>query len=265
MALTSGTRLGPYEIQSPLGAGGMGEVYRARDTRLGRDVAIKVLPEALVQDADRLRRFEQEARTIASLNHPNILAIHDIGTHDGAPFLVSEFLEGMTLREKLEAGPLPARRAIEYALGFAQGLAAAHEKGIVHRDLKPENVFITRDGRVKVLDFGLAKLVRPEERTETALTLGSGTLPGMVLGTVGYMSPEHFQFWRGPLRNADRETRLQTGHIRRNHDRGFARGTSGTQRIGMARPAGSAAHPDPLPGKAHGAALPVGQRSGFCD
>jgi serine/threonine protein kinase len=139
---------------------------------------------------DRLRRFEQEARTIAALNHPNILAIHDIGTHDGAPFLVSEFLEGMTLREKLEAGPLPARRAIEYALGFAQGLAAAHEKGIVHRDLQPENVFITRDGRVKVLDFGLAKLVRPEERTETALTLGSGTLPGMVMGTVGYMSPE---------------------------------------------------------------------------
>jgi dipeptidyl aminopeptidase/acylaminoacyl peptidase len=190
MALSSGTKLGPYEIQSPLGAGGMGEVYRARDTRLGRDVAIKVLPEALVQDADRLRRFEQEARTIAVLNHPNILAIHDIGTHDGAPFLVSEFLEGMTLREKLEAGPLPARRAIEYALGFSQGLAAAHEKGIVHRDLKPENVFITRDGRVKVLDFGLAKLVRPEERTETALTLGSGTLPGMVMGTVGYMSPE---------------------------------------------------------------------------
>jgi dipeptidyl aminopeptidase/acylaminoacyl peptidase len=190
MALTSGTKLGPYEIQSPLGAGGMGEVYRARDTRLGRDVAIKVLPEALVRDADRLRRFEQEARTIAALNHPNILAIHDIGTHDGAPFLVSEFLEGVTLREKLEAGPLQARRAIEYALGFAQGLAAAHEKGIVHRDLKPENVFITRDGRVKVLDFGLAKLVRVEERNETALTLGSGTLPGMVMGTVGYMSPE---------------------------------------------------------------------------
>jgi eukaryotic-like serine/threonine-protein kinase len=190
MALSSGTKLGPYEIQSPLAAGGMGEVYRARDTRLERDVAIKVLPEALVRDADRLHRFEQEARTIAGLNHPNILAIHDIGTHDGAPFLVSELLEGMTLREKLEAGPLPARRAIEYALGFAQGLAAAHEKGIVHRDLKPENVFITRDGRVKVLDFGLAKLVRPEERNETALTVASGTLPGIVMGTVGYMSPE---------------------------------------------------------------------------
>jgi Tol biopolymer transport system component len=191
MALSSGTKLGPYEIQSPLGAGGMGEVYRARDTRLGRDVAIKVLPEALANDADRLRRFEQEARTIAALNHPNILGIHDIGAHDGAPFLVSEFLEGQTLREKLESGPLPVRRAIEYALGIAQGLAAAHEKGIVHRDLKPENVFVTRDGRVKVLDFGLAKLVRPEESHETVVTLTSpATLPGVVMGTVGYMSPE---------------------------------------------------------------------------
>src|SRR5271170_7362154 len=191
MALSSGTKLGPYEIQSPLGAGGMGEVYRARDARLGRDVAIKVLPEALAKDADRLRRFEQEARTIAALNHPNILGIHDIGAHDGAPFLVSEFLEGQTLRDKLVSGPLPVRRAIEYALGITEGLAAAHEKGIVHRDLKPENVFITRDGRVKVLDFGLAKLVRPEESHDTVATLASpATLPGMVLGTVGYMSPE---------------------------------------------------------------------------
>jgi serine/threonine protein kinase len=192
MALISGKKLGPYEIQSPLGAGGMGEVYRARDTRLGRDVAIKVLPEALANDADRLRRFEQEARAIAALNHPNILGIHDIGTHDGAPFLVSELLEGQTLREKLESGPLPVRRATEYALGIAQGLAAAHEKGIVHRDLKPENVFVTRDGRVKVLDFGLAKLVRPEEsHEEIVVTLTSpATLPGMVMGTVGYMSPE---------------------------------------------------------------------------
>ncbi len=261
MALTAGRKLGPYEIQSPLGAGGMGEVYRARDTRLGREVAIKVLPEALARDADRLRRFEQEARTIAALNHPNILAIHDIGTHDGAPFLVSELLEGMTLREKLEAGPLPVRRAIENALGIAQGLAAAHEKGIVHRDLKLENVFLTRDGRVKVLDFGLAKLVRPEERNETALTLASSTLPGTVMGTVGYMSPEQV---RGEASDARSDMRLQTGHIRRNHDRGFARGTSRTQRYGMARPAGTAAHPDPLPGKERGAALPVGQRSGFC-
>lgn len=191
MTLASGTKLGPYEIVAPLGAGGMGEVYRAVDARLGREVAVKVLPAGLAKDADRLRRFEQEARTIAALSHPNILGIHDIGTHDGAPFLVSELLEGQTLREKLEAGPLPVRRAIEYALGIGQGLAAAHEKGIVHRDLKPENVFITRDGRVKVLDFGLAKLVRPEENHDTVMTLASpATLPGMVLGTVGYMSPE---------------------------------------------------------------------------
>jgi hypothetical protein len=145
----------------------------------------------LAKDPDRLRRFEQEARTIAALNHPNILGIHDIGTHDGAPFLVSELLEGQTLGERLESGPLPVRRAIEYTLGIAQGLSAAHDKGIVHRDLKPENVFITRDGRVKVLDFGLAKLVRPEESHDTVATLASpATLPGMVLGTVGYMSPE---------------------------------------------------------------------------
>jgi Tol biopolymer transport system component len=191
MTLTSGTKLGPYEVVAPAGAGGMGEVYRARDTRLGRDVAIKVLPEALANDADRLRRFEQEARTIAALNHPNIVAIHDIGAHDGTPFLVSEFLEGQTLREKLESGPIPVRRAIEYALGIAQALAAAHDKGIVHRDLKPENMFVTRDGRIKVLDFGLAKLVRPEDNHETAVTLTNpATLPGMVVGTVGYMSPE---------------------------------------------------------------------------
>ncbi len=169
----------------------MGEVYRARDTRLGRDVAVKVLPEAVANDADRLWRFEQEARTIAALNHPNILGIHDIGAHDGAPFLVSEFLEGQTLREKLLSGPLPVRCAVEYALGIAEGLAAAHEKGIVHRDLKPENIFVTRDERIKVLDFGLAKLARPEENHEAAMTLSSpGTLPGMVMGTVGYMSPE---------------------------------------------------------------------------
>jgi serine/threonine protein kinase/Tol biopolymer transport system component len=174
-----------------IGAGGMGEVYRAKDTRLGRDVAIKVLPEALVNDADRLRRFELEARAIAALNHPNILGIHDIGSYQGAPFLVSELLDGETLREKIEAGPLAVKRATEYGLGIAHGLAAAHDKGIVHRDLKPENVFITRDGRVKVLDFGLAKLAQPEQPPEIAKTLTSpGTLPGVVMGTIGYMSPE---------------------------------------------------------------------------
>ena len=176
---------------SPLGAGGMGEVYRARDTRLGRDVAVKVLPDALAKDADRLRRFELEARTIAALNHPNILGIHDIGTHEGRPYLVGELLEGETLREALAGTALPVKRVVEYAKGIAQGLAAAHEKGIVHRDLKPENIFITRDGRVKILDFGLAKLARPEEREDAAATMTSpSTIPGMVIGTMGYMSPE---------------------------------------------------------------------------
>jgi eukaryotic-like serine/threonine-protein kinase len=146
MALTSGTKLGPYEIQSPLGAGGMGEVYRARDSRLGRDVAIKVLPESMARDAERLRRFETEARAIAALNHPNILSIHDIGTYNGAPYLVSGCLEGQPLWVALTDGALPLRRAVDYGTQIAQGLAAAHDKGIVHRDLKPENVFITRDG-----------------------------------------------------------------------------------------------------------------------
>jgi eukaryotic-like serine/threonine-protein kinase len=169
----------------------MGEVYRATDTRLGREVAVKVLPATLTNDGDRLRRFELEAKTVATLNHPNILGLHDIGTYQGAPFLVSELLEGETLRQKIDAGPIPTRRTVEYALGIAQGLAAAHNKGVVHRDLKPENVFITRDGRVKILDFGLAKLVREEHSLETALTMTSPTtLPGVVMGTIGYMSPE---------------------------------------------------------------------------
>jgi eukaryotic-like serine/threonine-protein kinase len=193
MTLSLGMKLGPYEIVAPLGAGGMGEVYRARDTRLGREVALKVLPESFSRDADRLRRFEQEARAVAALNHPNILAIHDIGEDNGAPFLVSELLEGHSLRQELIGGALPLRRAVEYGMQIAQGLAAAHEKGIVHRDLKPENIFVTRDGRVKILDFGLAKLVRAEAATGEAATLGTvepETTPGVVLGTVGYMSPE---------------------------------------------------------------------------
>lgn len=193
MGINPGTKLGPYSVVAAIGAGGMGEVYRATDARLGRDVAIKVLSSSLTRDSDRLARFEQEARTVAALNHPNILGIHDIGDYDGAPFLVSELLEGQTLRQKIMEGPIPTRRAIEYALGIAQGLAAAHEKGIVHRDLKPENVFITRDGRVKILDFGLAKLLRLEGSLETATTLTMGnpsTMPGVVMGTIGYMSPE---------------------------------------------------------------------------
>jgi len=189
MALTSGTKLGPYEIQSPLGAGGMGEVYRAHDTRLNRDVAIKVLPPAFARDPERLRRFQQEAEAVAALNHPNILAIHDFGEHEGSPYIVTEFLEGETLRERLRPGAMPVRKAIESAGQIARGLAAAHDKGIVHRDLKPENIFITRDGRVKILDFGLAKLTR-SETTADAATLASQTEAGMVLGTAGYMSPE---------------------------------------------------------------------------
>ncbi len=191
MGLTPGTKLGPYEIASTLGVGGMGEVYRARDTRLGRDVAIKVLPESLANDADPLLRFEQEARAIAALNHPNILGIFDVGVHGATRYLVSELLEGETLRQKLETGPLAARRATEYAAEIANGLAAAHAKGVVHRDLKPENIFITKTGRVKILDFGLAKVSEEAAAAGTLETVaGTRTAPGMVMGTVGYMSPE---------------------------------------------------------------------------
>ena len=192
MSLTSGSKLGPYEILAPLGAGGMGEVYRARDKRLQRDVAIKVLPVSFAEDPDRLRRFEQEARATAALNHPNILAVFDLGTHDGAPYVVGELLEGETLRDRLRGGPLPVRKTMDYALQIAHGLAAAHEKGIIHRDLKPENLFITRDGRAKILDFGLAKLTQPDRSAPQSVlvTESSVTNPGVVLGTMGYMSPE---------------------------------------------------------------------------
>ena len=195
MALTSGTKLGPYEIVAPLGAGGMGEVYRARDTRLGREVALKVLPESFAHEPERLRRFEQEARAVAALNHPNILAIHDIGTQsdgaDSAPFLVSELLEGETLRAILERGAVAQRKTIEYGVQIAHGLAAAHEKNIVHRDLKPENIFVTKDGRIKILDFGLAKLVDKRGGAASEVTLTSShTAAGVVMGTASYMSPE---------------------------------------------------------------------------
>src|SRR5215467_5204733 len=196
MTLIAGSRLGPYEILSPLGAGGMGEVYRAKDPRLGREVAIKVLPSSISSDADRLRRFEQEARAAGVLNHPNITAVHDIGSYDGAPYIVTELLVGETLRSRLSTGPLPVRKAIDYGVQIARGLAAAHEKGIVHRDLKPENVFVTRDGRLKILDFGLAKLTQVEGSGSVS-KLPTATEPGVVLGTVGYMSPE--QIKTGPV------------------------------------------------------------------
>src|SRR6266481_3272770 len=156
MTIPSGVRLGPYEILGQIGAGGMGDVYQAKDPRLGRDVAIKVLPASFSQDADRLRRFEQEARAAGVLNHPGITAVYDIGTADGAPYIVTELLEGETLRSRLSTGSIPVRKAVDYAVQIARGLAAAHEKGIVHRDLKPENLFLMKDGRVKILDFGLA-------------------------------------------------------------------------------------------------------------
>jgi hypothetical protein len=182
--LIAGAKIGPYEIVAPLGAGGMGEVYRARDARLNRDVAVKVLPASFAENSDRLRRFEQEARATGMLNHPNILAVYDVGTHEGAPYLVTELLEGQTLREEL---PVSHRKTLDYARQVATGLAAAHAKGVTHRDLKPENLFVTSDGRVKILDFGLAK-VAVDETAE--LTRSTGTAPGVMLGTVGYMSPE---------------------------------------------------------------------------
>jgi Tol biopolymer transport system component len=220
MALTAGTKLGTYEIVAQIGAGGMGEVYRARDSKLGRDVAIKILPSSFSKDPERLRRFEQEARAAGQLNHPNILTVHDFGMHDGAPYVVSELLEGETLRDRLsvrgkqvrsgsassvsgtggtEIGPgeeraLSPRKVLEIANQIASGLAAAHDKGIVHRDLKPDNIFLTRDGRVKILDFGLAKLVQPQvqdsDQTQTEVAPRDATLSGVVLGTAGYMSPE---------------------------------------------------------------------------
>jgi len=191
MRLAPGTRLDVYEILDLLGAGGMGEVYRARDSLLKREVAIKVLPVFVSQDPDRLRRFEQEAQAAAALNHPNILAVYQFGSFEGAPYLVSELLEGGTLRQQLERGPLAIRKAIDYGIQIAHGLAAAHEKGIIHRDLKPENLFVTKDGRVKILDFGLAKLM---QRQAGARAVGPtqtvGTDPGSVMGTAGYMAPE---------------------------------------------------------------------------
>ncbi len=198
MPLSAGTRLGPYEILDLVGAGGMGEVYRARDPRLGRDVAVKVLPDDIAGDRDRLRRFEREARSVAALSHPNVVVVYDVGTDAGRPYVVTELLEGETLGERLRKGALPLREAVETAVHVAEGLAAAHAKTIAHRDLKPANVFLTADGRVKILDFGLARWegLNPEETTASA-----ATDPGTCLGTVGYMSPEQVRGGRGDHRS----------------------------------------------------------------
>jgi serine/threonine protein kinase len=176
MSIPAGTRFGPYEIAALLGAGGMGEVYRARDERLGRDIALKVLPPAFCADRDRLRRFEQEAKAAGALNHPNVVAVYDVGAENGQPYLVSELLEGESLRQRLGRGALPHRRAIEIAAQLAHGLAAAHARGILHRDLKPENLVLTKDGRAKILDFGIAKLVdaAPAQAAATATATSLG-------------------------------------------------------------------------------------------
>jgi Tol biopolymer transport system component len=196
VSLTSGNRLGPYEIVAAIGEGGMGQVYSARDTRLERSVAIKILPPSASSDPERRRRFEQEARAAGALNHPNIVVVHDIGDHDRSPYVVCELLQGATLRQLLANGPLPPRKAVDYAVQIARGLAAAHDGGIVHRDLKPENVFVTTDGRVKILDFGIAKLTeRRDVIGSDATAEDAATHAGIVLGTAGYMSPEQV---RGP-------------------------------------------------------------------
>src|SRR6266487_4582008 len=191
MTLAAGSRLGPYEILSPLGAGGMGEVWKARDTRLGREVAIKVLPAEVAADPSRLKRFEKEARSASALNHPNIVTVYDIGASDSVSYIAMELVAGKTLREVLFSGPLPVKRLLQVATQIADGLARAHEGGIVHRDLKPENVMVTKDGLVKILDFGLAKLTQVDSSGEGShLPTETGTSPGVVLGTAGYMSPE---------------------------------------------------------------------------
>jgi serine/threonine protein kinase len=191
LLLASGDRLGPYRVVAPLGAGGMGEVYRAVDIRLGREVAVKVLSARRAHDPERLRRFGQEARVVASLSHENVMALHDVGSQDGVDYVVFELLEGQTLRQRLESGPLPPRKALEYGIQICRGLAAVHERGIVHRDLKPDNVFVARSGQVKILDFGLAKLAPLGlESRKAGSRAPTATEPGLLLGTSGYMAPE---------------------------------------------------------------------------
>ena len=257
MTLRAGTSLGPYQILAPIGAGGMGEVYRARDPRLGREVAVKVLPASVSEDPDRLRRFEQEARAAGALNHPNVLAVYDVGTYDGTPYVVSELLEGETLGRRMAGSPLPLRKCLDYAIQIARGLAAAHAKGIVHRDLKPENLFVTDDGRLKILDFGLAKLSRSEPHPhlseEATLSTPPETTPGTILGTVGYMAPEQvrglpadhrsdiFAVRRDLLRDAVRAQGLQGRHRGRDDVRDPQAGPARACRNGACPPAGARA------------------------
>src|SRR5579872_2008628 len=191
MPIAPGTRFGPYEIGAPLGAGGMGEVYRARDTRLGREVALKVLPADLASDQIRRQRFEQEARAASALNHPNILTIFDVGSAEGLAYMVSELVDGESLRDVIERGPLGLRKLLDIAVQFADGLSAAHAAAIVHRDLKPENLMLTREGRLKILDFGLAKQtsIRGQSDSDATVTVLK-TNAGVILGTISYMSPE---------------------------------------------------------------------------
>ncbi|HEV2698951.1 MAG TPA: serine/threonine-protein kinase, partial [Terriglobales bacterium] len=199
-ALPPGTKIGQFEILEQLGAGGMGEVYRARDTRLGRNIAIKILPTAFSADSDRLRRFEQEARSASALNHPNIITIYELGRNGTSHYIAMELVEGKTLRELLVSGMPPIRKAIEIAVQIAEGLARAHEAGVTHRDLKPENLMVSHEGLVKILDFGLAKLASSRGALSDLRTT-SMTASGLILGTVGYMSPEQADGRRADFRS----------------------------------------------------------------
>ncbi len=248
MLLSSGTRLGPYEILSPLGAGGMGEVYRARDTRLNRDVALKVLPSEVAGDPSRRQRFEMEARAVAALNHPNIVAVYDVGSENGIAYFVSELVDG----ESLRGVQLGLRKALEIAAQIAAGLACAHEAGIVHRDLKPENILLSREGRAKIVDFGLAKSFRSAAAQDTE-TLTVHTEPGTVMGTVGYMSPEQV---RGAETTAERKAcvpRRHTGGDDDSHPEAGRAGPAGSITLGRAADRGA------LSGKAAWEQVSIGE------
>ena len=282
MDLAPGTKLGPYEIQAPLGAGGMGVVYRAHDSRLKRTVALKVLREAVAQNPDRLRRFETEARAAGALNHPNILAVFDTGTAEGVPYVVTELLEGETLRERLSAGALRPGKALEYAVQIAEGLGAAHDKGIVHRDLKPENLFLTKDGRVKILDFGLAKLRDHVER-DVAGRVGEGDAHerdgdgndrghgGLHVARAGAGASRGSPLRRlllrsGAVRDADGAASVPWRDLGGDDDGDPALGPGGGARDsggGHAGRAGGAAVAGPVPGEEGRGPLPVGAGPGL--